>query len=223
MLLAGTALTAGVLGELVSSELFRYGASIEGVIAVQMLSIGLFLLGIYVALGLIAPFLQLEQSLGVPSSSDGTGRRGAIFKTLLFIAALAAVFASVPSAFPDPNLYSAIMLLLVSSLLAAVSLIVITGCLRIGTDRHYPGLVGVSSVSAILIALLWAITQRAVYAILLEYLGHMTLSDYIIAARLSSLELLVVSLCVLYPVSYYFIHRSPGIAEIPRETEQAPA
>jgi len=211
-LLALTAWAAGGLGEIFSPALFGYGFGVDGVIALQMLFVGLTLLAIYVTFGETVPEERATQSPSVPTlgstSTETPGarverflahfRRESIQHTLALVVIvliplvemlwLTAELASygLLSEFPESTRGFTNMLLQNSSGLAGMFLFLATICLRIGTDEYNHTMVRVSSVLLILTALLWVFAQWSAYAIVLEYLGNLEPSDYIALARLSS-------------------------------------
>ena len=212
-LLTVTALAAGVLGELLSPALFGYGPSVDGVIALQMLFIGLILSGFYITVGKIRLGRGGTQSPSgsVPeeANAETPGASAETFQarpsrntmshtsTLMGIVAMALVYLfwlAVEAASNGPLSefpHFLVEILVDSSLFAGMFLTLTTICLRVGKDfHHYKMVKTLSSIILILTALSWAFAQRTVYAMLLEILGYLETSDYVALARLSSEALL---------------------------------
>jgi len=239
--LALTALIAGALGELLSSTLFGYGASVDGVIALQALFIGLFLLGFCITLGEIRPDWGSTQSPSVPmprspnTETPSAGVEGpqanvnrnsvdslsALLGTamivVVFLMWVGVMYASygLLSVFPEDTVDYAVDLLTSTSFVAGAFLIGIATCLRAGMGSHHT-MVRVSSLLLILTVLLWAFAQRTAYVILLEYLGYIEIPDHIALAGLSSRNLLAVSAIGALAngfVMYYFRPKGLGTAE----------
>jgi len=244
-------LTVGGLGEIFSPALFGYGFSVDGMIALQTLFIGLLLLGYHMALGKIPQSERGTQSPPAPtprsSSTEAPGvraegfqarfRRDSIMHTLALVAIvliplvemlwLAAESASygLLSESPESTWGFTNTLLQNSSNLAGVFLVVVTTCLRIGTDDHDHTMVRVSFVLLILTALLWVFAQWSGYAIALEYLGYLEPLDYIHLARFSSGSLSTASgTGLLVGLSLYLLGPTvPGTIEPTQKPAQTPA
>ncbi|TFH00319.1 MAG: hypothetical protein E4H14_19760 [Candidatus Thorarchaeota archaeon] len=209
----------GVFGELSSPDLFGYGVSVEGVLGFQIFFIGLILLGFYNTLSVISPERVVTGSLSGPylekpstgiTSTNADGVRpsrvrawlnrmsdqaaivGAIALSVTFgLLWLATEYASygLLSYFPDFTTDYAISLLTSVSFVVGIFFIVITVFLQIKQDSHR--IVAASLITLISTGIVWATTQRIAYAMLVEYLLYLSLSEYIALARLSSIALLL--------------------------------
>jgi len=216
VLLAAAAMATGALGELLSPALFGYGVSVDEVIALQMLFIGLILLGFYIILGEIRPrrggthspsgpvpeganaevpgasVEEFREHRGRNSKDRALGQMRTVGIGSMLL--LAAEYASYDLFFGPTDL--PIEILRIMSLFAGLSLTLDTAYIRVGMDTYHHTTVKAYSVVLVLTALLWLAAEGTSYAILLEHEGHLEPSEYVALAQLSSLALLL-NVCIV--------------------------
>jgi hypothetical protein len=211
-----TTLLFGTLGELLSSDLFNLGVSLEGVLSLQILFIALTLIGIYSGLAMLRPNRVMPQSLShqapenpINMSSDAkeehplqskTFRSSLVKIALKIIAGVSLVIllliwlwsniASLGLLSYFPVFFPGYALGLMTSVSfdAGIVFASLTAALLVWSESKF--IPKLSLVTMIVTGIVWIYVEWFAYGILIEYLGYLDLLEYIAIARMSSYALL---------------------------------
>jgi len=218
--IAAVAAAIGFSGEVTTPFAFIHGLGVELVVTLQMMFMGWIMLCLYLGIGEIHPrgraseptsvALREGQSIGMPSGNTGTaqGRSSADernycvdrFCEIVLAIVIAPIVAlwfwaeyevyALLSVFPEDTVDYVLQEHREVSMWVGMLLAMATACIRWGRDSHRHRMVKASLVVAVLLVLLWVVVERALYLMLVGYLGHLDVSDYVYLAQVSGWVLL---------------------------------